>query len=129
MGDRTYCTTTINKHYYNQLEQEFGGEQKLEEKTQVCEIRKEDDLVEFHDDQANYGQMEELENILQERKIEYNRRWEAGSEYGAGEEYARKVNGEYKIHDLYDDGASVLTELKTVLAETDPIKREALLNY
>ncbi len=116
MGDRTYCTITINKHYYNQLEQEFGGEDKFVEETYIQGVNKDKDseTVECYDDQANYGSMEKLESTLQEKEIEYDKRWEAGGDYGAGEEFARKVNGVYMTHDISDEGVEVLQHHKNI---------------
>ncbi len=127
MGDRAYTSITINKYYYDQLKHEFGGEKKLEEEVCVERIELEDDSAEFVDGDANYGMMERLENILQERKIEYNKRWENGGDYGAGEEYARNVNGEYKTHNIYDVGGEVLTALKELKELKDPELRDLLL--
>jgi len=120
MGDRTYCTFTINKHYYEQNKEAFDA-------MDNDEIEDEGEEVIFTDYEANYGSMESYENFCHEHQIEYDKHWEAGGEYGAGSEYARIVNGEYKLHDLYVDGEAVLNELKAVMAEKDPVKREALL--
>jgi len=122
MGDRTHCEIKIHKHYYTTNKKtidEFSNDEIREE---------EDDTVSIVDYEANYGQMEPLENFLSENKIEYDKGWEAGSEYGPGSQYARNVDGEYRVHDIYDVDEALLTELKTILAETDPTKREALLN-
>jgi len=120
MGDRTYCKFTINKHYYDQNKEAFDA--------MDCDEKEEDgDEVSFVDYEANYGSMESYESFCHEHQIEYDRSWEAGGDYSAGTEYARNVNGEYKLHDIYDDGEAVLNELKAVMAEKDPVKREALL--
>jgi len=128
MGDRTFCEIRINKHYYEQLKNSITEDDPKLEET-YDEIDEEDgDTVRLYDYEANYGCMEQLESLLHDRKIEYDKRWEAGGDYPAGEEYARKVNGEYKIKDISDGGMAILEELKLALAETDPIKREALIN-
>jgi len=121
MGDRTYCKFTINKHYYEQNKEVF-------DKMDSDETEDDGEEISFVDYEANYGSMESYESFCQEHQIEYDRRWEAGGDYGAGNEYARNVNGEFKLHDIYDDGEAVLTELKSILNETDHAKREALLN-
>ena len=120
MGDRTYAAVTINRHYYDQNKSvidEMGYE--LADKSE--------ETVTFADDQSNYGNMDDIENFCQEHNIEYDKRWQAGDNYEAGEEHARIVKGILNVHTMSDSGFIVLQELKTILAETDPIKREALL--
>jgi len=123
MGDRTYAVVYINKYYYEQNKKELD----MLAEDSCYDTQVNDDIVEFHDDQANYGNIPSITDFLQENKIEYTLSWEDGGDYHAGSEYARIVNGEYKIHDIYDDGYAVLQELKTILNEKDPTKREALL--
>jgi len=122
MGDRTYAEITINKYYYEQHKEEIEKIGYHDEIREDCED--EATLVCY---EANYGHMEPVEDFLKENHIEYDLRWESGGDYGAGNQYARIVNGEYKIHDIYDDGSAVLDELKNILNEKDPTKREALL--
>lgn len=126
MGDRTYCAVTIHKHYYNQLIQELG-EKELEKIIYSDETEIDGDEVRFVCYEANYGNWEELTNLLVERNIEYDRRWESGGDYGPGNEYARIVNGEYILHNIYDDGDAIVDELKIFLNETDPIKMRELV--
>jgi len=109
MGDRTYATVSINKHYYEQNKDvidKMGYEYECDEGSEV---------VTLADDQANYGRMAEIEDFCQEHNIEYNKRWEAGGDYGAGEEYARIVNGELLTHEISDDYATVLQEHKKTM--------------
>ena len=120
MGDRTYASITIHKFNYERNKEEIEG--MGYEDTEI-----EGDEVKIIDYEANYGHLEALEKLCQEQQIEYDKRWEAGGDYGAGEEHSRIVDGVYKVYDIYDDGEAVLTELKTILAETDPIKREELI--
>jgi len=121
MGDRTYAEVRIHKHYYDRHKEEI-------DEMGYDEAEEDGDEVTVKDYEANYGSLEALESFCQQNKIEYDRRWEAGGDYSAGNEYARIVNGEYKVHDIYDDGDAVLGELKTILNEKDPTKREELLN-
>jgi len=114
MGDRTYCEIKIHKHYYDQLENSIGED---DPQLSSCyeDMDEDGDDVKMYDCEANYGCMEALESLLHDRKIEYDKRWEAGGDYGPGEEYARIVGGEYRIHELSDEGLSVLTEHKESL--------------
>ena len=73
------------------------------------------DEVTIKEYEANYGSLEALESFCQENNIEYDRRWEAGGDYGPGEEYARIVDGELVVHELSDEGAAILNEHKETL--------------
>jgi len=128
MGDRTYCEIRVNKYYYEQLKNSLTEDDPKLEETYEDMDEEDGDTIRMYDCEANYGQMEQLESLLHDRKIEYDKRWEAGGDYPSGEEYARKVNGEYSIQEISDGGIAVLEELKLVLTETDPVKREALIN-
>ena len=108
MGDRTYCEIRINKHYYNLLA--IAHRKDLED--MYDELEDDGDEVVMKESEANYGNMDELENLLKENKIEYNKRWEDGDEFKAGEEFARIVNGKYCIHDISDQGQGILQEYK-----------------
>ena len=112
MGDRTYCTTTINIYYYKQFKTELDALAKA----QYYEVEKEDELVNFNDDQANYGDMPEIVSFLSEREIEYDKRWESGGDYSAGSEYAREVKGIYTKCDIYEGGEDLINNLKELLA-------------
>jgi len=105
MGDRTYCRTQIHKHYFQQHKKEL---QDIANKNYFEIDDSDSDIVFFSDDQANYGDMPELVKFLSEKRIEYDKRWEDGSDYGAGEEFARNVQGEYKVFDISDVGVEIL---------------------
>ena len=104
MGDRTYASIKISKYDYHRHKKELD---KIA-KGQYLDVDLQEDTVEFIDDQANYGELPILNDFLLENCIEYNKRWEAGGDYEAGEEFARNVQGEYKIHDISDTGVKVL---------------------
>jgi len=122
MGDRTYCTTTINKHYYEQNKDLID---KLS-KEGWYEIEKEGETVKFIDDQANYGDMPAICDILTEKEIEYDKSWESGGDYSAGVEYARKVKGIYTKGDVFEGGEDLINNFKEILA-CEPSEREALI--
>lgn len=108
MGDRTYCSIRINKHYYNQL----ANAHRKDLEDMYDELEDDGDEVVMSEQEANYGNMEPLENLLKANNIEYNKRWEDGDEYKAGEEFARIVNGKYCIHEISDQGDAILQEYK-----------------
>ena len=109
MGDRTYAELTIHKFHYQQNKKE------LEATGYHDEVRDDnDETVTFVCYEANYGHMEGLESECQERNIEYNLRWENCGDYNAGEEFFRIVDGEHKVHSIYDTQEETLTALKKV---------------
>lgn len=108
MGDRTYAEVRINKYYYERHKEKID-EMGYDEAEEI------EDEVTIKDYEANYGSLEALESFCQENNIEYDRRWEAGGDYGPGEEYARIVDGELVVHELSDEGAAILNEHKETL--------------
>lgn len=106
MGDRTYCSIRINKHYYNQIKNTPDF------KNMYDELEEDGDEVILSEQEANYGNMDDLEKLLQNNSIEYNKRWEDGDEFKAGEEFARIVDGKYLVHEISDQGTSILQEYK-----------------
>ena len=96
MGDRTYTTISIHKFFADQvkatedLSDDAEGDGKLAAKFDCDEVEQEDgDITKFVCYEANYAMIDSLESYLHENKIEYDKRWESGDDYEAGEEYAR----------------------------------------
>ncbi len=115
MGDRTYTIVRVHKHTYNQLLHKYGSDDKIAEALGFDEVQDEGDEVEFHCSEANYGEIQPLEETLFKNKFEYDKSWEAGSEYGPGEMYCRVIKGEYKSYELQKDQEFLLTNLKQIL--------------
>lgn len=121
MGDRTYVEIIIHKHYYDLLlNGTFSGDAyKLGDAFNADDIEFEDDLVKFQCYEVNYATWDTLENLLSERKIEYDKMWAAGGDYEAGESWTRVINGEYVEHELTDTGLAIKEHNDTLLANLD----------
>ena len=102
MGDRTYAHIVIN-HAFRELA-EFVFAECNERFNDVIEA---EGGVCYIDHQANYGNLPEFEQALEAQFIPYDKRWEEGGEYGAGDKHVRVVvapNGDLslKIKESYD---------------------------
>ena len=125
MGDRTHTTISIHKFFADKMRgTENLGDGELAAKFDCDELEQEDgDITIFVCYEANYATLETLETYLHENKIDYDKSWESGGDYEAGEEYARKVNGEYMVHSLTAKQHDVLGTLKTLIElKEDPAK-------
>lgn len=116
MGDRTYADITLRKSDYDNL---LSDEERKKIEEEYEEEILDDDLMRFIDYEANYGQIDPIKDVLVEKEIEYTLTWASGSEYSAGSEFGRLVNGEYMMHSLYDDGETMLYVLKHILKQED----------
>jgi hypothetical protein len=124
-GDRVYTTTTLRKDYVplivvdKDTELAPGDFQKVN-----------DDLVEVIDEQANYGEMGWVTDVLDRLKIPYDLRWGQGWEFGEGSKYVRfDSSGEQHVTEVYDstNGAiyidSILRRIKDEsLTTVDEVK-------
>ena len=131
MGDRTYTRITLTKQEYTAVEKEFGGKEKIEELwglSYICDSTSAPNCISLIDDEANYGQIEPLENILHEREIEYDKFWGPGNEFTEGNEYARNVDGIYKVMSIYIEQEATLTMLKALTKIEDTIALKLEIN-
>lgn len=123
MGDRTTVTLTILKSQskeaeklflFNQLGSDFANEQFME--------------YVFHD--VNYGNLSELPS-LQNMGIAYTSRWEAGAEYGPGEETCRFTpEGELLIQTIGDEYKNpCLKSLMEVIDNHEMLKQRIMKHY
>ena len=144
MGDRTHTEVTVHKSVYKQLLGKYGGnKEKLRNELDIDEILIDEDCdnVNLICYEANYGEMEELEKLLWDSKFDYDKEWQNGGEYGAGELFCRNVNGEMKKFEVYTNQQlllNTLLELKelpqeelmkvmeTKIKELQPFKPEPL---
>jgi len=119
MGDRTYCSYTIHKDNLAKIKANLGiaDNFKVAEHLDASVIEDEGDTVQFYDYEANYGTIEKLQDYLSEHEIEYDKRWEAGGDYDAGNEYYRIIEGKPKCYEIYDDSYQVVVALETLLKE------------
>lgn len=127
MGDRTTVRITIRKSDYNNLEKEFGGKDKFEEEVGASEVDDLGDLIDLTAYEVNYANWDELESLLKDRKIEYNKSWDAGSEYDAGDSYVRILKGELReieINNTQYEQEMVYKEILTQIKKGDIKKLE-----
>lgn len=73
-------------------------------------------------DEANYGNWDELEEYLKENEIEFDKYWGSGGDYTAGQAYARKTSKGYKYYEIYDEERRILGVLKELSKIKDPKK-------
>ena len=96
MGDRTYAHIVINRAFRELAEFVFAEcnerfNDVIEAEGGVCYI----------DHQANYGNLPEFEQALEAQFVPYDKRWEEGGEYGAGDKHVRVVvapNGDLSLN-------------------------------
>ena len=116
MGDRVYADITIHRLDYDQHQEELD---KLEYEV---ELQEQEQHVIFRDYEANYANMDGLEEFLADNKIEHNKSWENGGDFEAGYEHGRRVKGELLIAEITKSDYETLEELKQVLQLNDPEK-------
>lgn len=121
MGDRTWAEIRIHKDFKHIV---GNDNDKICEQYGLCEVEEDGDEVIFKDDQANYGHIEDLENVLKEHEIEFTLDWEAGCEYSAGKEYWRKFEGKYQENTIYESQQDTLNALEEILREYSPDRLE-----
>jgi len=128
MGDRTYCSFRIHKDNFAKMKAHLGisDDDKVAEhfNAQGTDLD-EEGVAKIYDDQANYGAIEKLSDYLSEHGIEYDKRWESGGDYSAGDEYFRVIDGKHCCYDLYEgqfDTSVVLKQLLQKAAEGEDLK-------
>lgn len=122
MGDRTTVTLTVLKSQSKEAEKLFYGQWDegfdIEQFTQYV----------FND--VNYGNLDELPS-LQNMGIAYNSRWDAGSNYGPGEETCRFTpEGELLIQTIGDEYKNpCLKSLMEAINSHEMLKRIIMRHY
>jgi len=115
MGDRTYCEIIIHEEDYKR------NKEKLDSLGyEIKELK--DNKVVFIDYEANYGDIDDLEVLLDELNLEYNKSWDKGDEYLAGSYYCRRRRGKLRSYRIDSSEESILEEIIEALKLEDPIK-------
>ena len=115
MGDRTRVTITIRKKDYERLLAEKGySEAGFRDVVVADEIEDEGDLIVLHGYEVNYADWDELQDILKEDLIPYDKTWDAGGSYSAGESHVRLVDGAMQELEFYEDESKLVGFLKEV---------------
>jgi hypothetical protein len=115
MGDRTNVTITVRKTDYARLLVERSENDAIfRDAIGADTIDDDGDRVSFHGYEINYADWDELEDLLKENLIFYDKTWDAGGGYSAGESYVRLVDGEMKELEFQEDEMKLIEFLKEV---------------
>lgn len=121
MGDRTTVRITVTKQNYdNLISTKFNGKRKdFEEETlpEYTEFFKRGNLglVEMTASEINYADWGNLERLLKENKIEYDKSWDEGGNYEAGESFHRLIDNEMVEFEIYKSRSDEIDLLKSLL--------------
>lgn len=132
MGDRTNVSIDIRKIDYDWLlRAEFGDDATRMQKTiYYNEIAFQGDTVCLEAWEINYAEWDELENLLHDYFIEYDKGWGAGGNYSSGNSYHRLINGELRQIEIYENAEEFTAFIKRVKdLEADEIKRRVTELY
>ena len=131
MGDRTNVTITVPKNDYERLLAKEGEiEATFRDVIGANEIDDDGDWVSRRGYEINYAEWGEVENILKENLIPYDKSWDAGGGFSAGESYVRVVNGEMQELEFHEDEMKLVEFLKDVKdLPADEIKERVQREY
>lgn len=115
MGDRTSVTITVRRKDYERLLAVKGeSEADFRETIGADEIEDDGDWIVIRGYEINYADWDELQDLLKENLISYDKTWDAGGGYSAGESYVRLVDGEMKELEFQEDEMRLVEFLKEV---------------
>lgn len=126
MGDRTYVGLTV-------LGCDAAQVRALLEET-YCELSEDDNdgddsFAFFGFEEVNYGNLE-IEDALIAAGIPYSKRWDAGSEYGAGHEHVRFTEtGQLQRREVYDEAENPPLDALLALVDDPAALRAFLLAF
>jgi hypothetical protein len=131
MGDRTVVTITVRKTDYERLLAEKGeNDASFREAVGADEIDYGGDWVSLRGYEINYADWDDLQDILKENFIPYDKSWDAGGGYSAGESYVRLVNEEMQELEFHEDEMKLVEFLKDVKdLPADEIKERVQEEY
>ncbi len=131
MGDRTCVTITVRKVDYERLLAKSGENEANFKKAMGADtIDNDGDWIVIRGYEINYADWDELQGLLEENLISYDKTWEAGGDYTAGESYVRLVDGKMQELEFYDYESKLVEFLKDVKdLPADKIKEKVLEEY
>ena len=115
MGDRTNVTITVRKSDYKRLLAKAGeSEAPFRDAIGADTIDDDGDWIVIRGYQINYANWDDLQDVLKENLIPYDKTWDAGDNYTAGESYVRVVNGEMQELEFHEEEMKLVEFLKEV---------------
>lgn len=130
MGDRTWVNIHIRKSDYERIIREDfeGNEDKFENAVYIEEKEEShygDHIIQLYQSEVNYAEWSELESLLKDKQIEFNKDWGDGGEYSAGEAFFRIVKGKYRGFEIYNTHqaeVNILVEINKLIEAGKDIK-------
>jgi hypothetical protein len=121
----------MRKNDYERLLAEEGeSEETFKKAIGADTIDRDGDSIVIRGDEINYADWDELQDILKEKLIPYDKTWEAGGGYTAGESYVRLFDGKMQELEFYDYESKLVEFLKDVKdLPADKIKEKVLEEY
>ncbi len=131
MGDRTCVTITVRKVDYERLLAKSGENEANFKKAMGADtIDNDGDWIVIRGYEINYADWDELQGLLKKNLISYDKTWEAGGDYTAGESYVRLVDGKMQELEFYEYESKLVEFLKDVKdLPADKIKEKVLEEY
>ena len=131
MGDRTSVTITLRKSDFERLLAKNGGtEADFRNTVGADSIDDDGDYIVIRGYEINYAEWGEVEDILKENLIPFDKSWEAGGGFSAGESYVRVVNGEIQELEFHEDEMRLVEFLQDVKdLPADEIKERVQTEY
>jgi hypothetical protein len=114
MGDRTNVTITVRRKDYDRLLAVDESEATFRDAIGADTIDDDGDWIVIRGYQINWGDWDDLQDLLKENQIPYDKSWDAGGGYSAGESYVRVVNGEMQELEFQEDEMKLVEFLKEV---------------
>jgi hypothetical protein len=115
MGDRTTVSITVRKKDYERLlAKERESATTFIHAIGADSIDDDGDRISIWCHEVNYADWDNLQDILKENLIPYDKTWDAGDDYSAGESYVRLVNGEMRELEFNEDEMKLVEFLRDV---------------
>ncbi len=131
MGDRTHVTITVRRKDYERLLAEKGeNDASFREAIGADEIEDDGDWIVIRGYEINYAEWSEVEDILKKNLIPYDKSWDAGGGFSAGESYVRLINGEMQELEFHEEETQLVQFIKDVKdLSADEIKERVQREY
>lgn len=129
MGDRTSVTITLSD-FERLLAKNGGTEADFRDTVGADTIDDDGNYIVIRGYEINYAEWGEVEDILKENLIPFDKSWDAGGGFSAGESYVRLINGEMQELEFHEYESNLIEFLKAVKdLPADEIKAKVLEEY